>query len=82
MPGGNVLDTLDVMVVLAYFGALLGYGWLSYCQGVVDGQHAPESAKVRRAIRFSRRLAGERRRPCPQQEDGHGRMPRPHRPQS
>ena len=77
--GGNIMDALDVLVVLAYFGALLGYGWLSYCQGVVDGQHAPESDKVQRAIRFSQRLAGERRRQWSEREDGRDRMPRPHR---
>ncbi|MDF1585623.1 hypothetical protein SH611_22305 [Geminicoccaceae bacterium 1502E] len=44
------MDLLDVALVSAFFVAFLLYGRLSYRQGVLDRDSAPESAKVRKIL--------------------------------
>lgn len=44
------MELLDLVLVSAFFVAFLLYGRLSYRQGVLDRDRAPESAKVRKIL--------------------------------
>lgn len=44
------MDLLDLGLISAFFVAFLVYGRLSYRQGVLDRERAPESAKVRKIL--------------------------------